>query len=124
MKAWLWWRTRIWPKCDVNRSQRPMTSNEGSHIAYITDRETSEPRCAERDFWAICPSQSVQVDWPVSYPFIFIYLSHGQHPQMHENVEILQLHIVNSNSVSQETHTRIHRQPPRATAEMIHTQLT
>ena len=35
MKASLWQGSRVWPKCDVTRRQRP--GNEGSCIVYITE---------------------------------------------------------------------------------------
>ena len=37
--------------------------------------ETCAARCTEGDFSAIRRSQSVQVDWLVSYPLVFIHLS-------------------------------------------------
>ena len=47
-------------------------------------RETSAPSCAEHNFWAICHSQLVRVDWLVSYPLVFIHLrykpTYHQHP--------------------------------------------
>ena len=76
LKAWLCLGSRIWPKCDVTRSQRP---NEGPRIVNITEELT--PTCAERDFLAIRRSQPVQFHQLVSYPLVFIYLRYSVTPQ-------------------------------------------
>ena len=69
MKAWL---------CLGFESGLNLTSREDKDqwglLYCLHYRETCAPTCAEHNFWAICRSQLVQVDWPVSYPLVFIHL--------------------------------------------------